>query len=260
MVPSESDLRNALRGDRPDAATGIDTDVVVRRIRARRVPKQVAFSTLTVLAVAGVVVLSVTTLPSLHRDGAATTDAVTSMQAPSAGDAAESSPEKVADPQTLPSSRCGQPTSAAPHSAVPHSAPLELSIEFPESAHADGTPVAGQVVLTNSGTTRVTGTTALEPVITVARAGITVWHSNPVLTSQAVLIDLAPGESYFYEAQVTPVECEAADDEDAQFRDGLLPLAPGRYELSAEIVFYPQGAEPSDGVIVGGPVAHIELR
>ena len=243
-MPSESELREAIRSSANITTTGIDSDAVVRRARARRVPKQLAFSSLSVLAIAGIATLGITTLPSLQPGpDVASESGVMAMVPETSEDAAASgSGAKQSAALQLSSNLCGMPTM----SAEPNSADLTLSTNFPELAPADGRSVIGTVVLTNSGTLRVRGSTALQPVVSVARNGITVWHSNSLLNSQAVLIDLDPGQSFSYDAQFTAVECESEDDEGEQFRDNLAPLTPGVYQISAELHFIPDAAVPSN--------------
>ncbi|MCC6270548.1 MAG: hypothetical protein IT190_04670 [Microbacteriaceae bacterium] len=256
-MDSESDLRDAFRLSANTATTGIDTEAVVRRARARRVPKQLAFSSVSVLAVVGIAALGITALPSLQpgKGGASDSEVMISMQEPSSGDAADSVAEKSFDSLAVPSNLCGMPTTIA----GPSPTGLSLTLDFPETAPADSHDVVGTVVLTNSGTAHLNGTTALEPVITVSRDGITVWHSNPVLDSQAVLIDLGPGESQSFYARFTPVECGPQDDEREQFRVDLATLDAGRYEISAAMVFVSDAAEPGDGILVGGATTLIDL-
>jgi hypothetical protein len=177
------------------------------------------------------------------------------MQEPSSDDAGGSSAEKFFDSRVASSNLCGMPT----HITGPSLTGLELILGFPETAPADGHDIAGTVILTNSGTAHLNGTTAIAPVITVSRDGITVWHSNQVQGSQAVLIDLGPGESQSFDARFTPVECEPEDDEREQFRDDLPRLEAGRYEISAVMVFVPDTAEPGDGILVGGAATLIDL-
>lgn len=256
-MSSESDLRKAFRESANAHATGIDTDAVVRRARARRAPKQFALVSVSALAVAGVVALGVATLPSLSlgESGASDSGVMTALQEPPNNDAAGGAAEKFSDSRVGASHLCGFPTSVT----GPNPAGLNLSVEFPESAAADSRSVSGSVVLTNSGTTAVSGTTALEPIVTVSRGGITVWHSNPIATTQDVVLDLDPGQSYAFDARFTPVECKQGDDAGEQFPDSLGPLSPGEYELSAEIVFSPTDAESGEGILVGGVAEPISI-
>ncbi len=257
-MSSESELREAMRSAAKGATTGIDADAVVRGARARRVPKQLAFSSVSVLAVVGVAALGITTLPSLlpGQTGASDSGSTTSMQVPESDHSGAGAEEKFYDSRLVSPHLCGMPVTAA----EPNIAGLLLSTDFPDVASADGRSIKGTVTLTNEGATHVTGLTALEPVVTVSRDGITLWHSNPILTSLVVQIDLAPGQSHTYSARVAPVECAPQDDERERFRDDLPALAAGDYELRAELVFVPDAAHPSEAILVGGEAELLQLR
>lgn len=257
-MSSESELREALRSSASIPTTGIDTARVVRTARARRMPKQLAFSSLSVLAIAGITTVGITTLPSLQPgpDVASESGVMATMAQSSAGSVADGADAKSLGAVQSSSNLCGMPTT----SVAPNSAGLALTLEFPDFAPADGRRLSGTVVLTNTGTLRVRGTTALQPIVSVSREGITVWHSNSSLNSHGVLIDLDPGQSFSYDAEFTPVECGPEDDEAEQFRDDLPPLGPGVYRVSAELAFIPDAALPGEGILIGGPVDSIELR
>lgn len=257
-MPSESELREAMRSSAGSPATGIDTDAVVRRARARRVPKQIAFSSLSVLAIAGIATLGISMLPSLHPGQGGDSSSSIAANAP------ESSQEAGADDSALKSfgandltqNLCGSPTATT----APSSAGLTLEVNFPDTSVANGQDVTGTVTLTNTGASSVHGTTVVSPSIVVSRDGITVWHSNGAMIAMAVDVDLEPGKSFTYDAHFTPVECGPEDDADGVFRDNLPALPAGHYVVSAEIVFVPRDANVGHNILVGGPAQIIELR
>lgn len=256
-MASESELRDALRSSAEITPTGIDTAEVVRKVRARRVPKQLAFTSVSVLAIAGLATLGIVTLPSLQLGLDVASESGVMATAPdSAADSSAGSTAKYFDAPQLGSNFCGTPT--APRES--NSAGLFLSVRFPDSAPVTASHVTGIVILTNSGTLRVRGTTALAPIISLAHNGATVWHSNTLLDSQGVRIDLKPGESFSYEATFSPVKCEPEDDVAEQFRSDLPPLTPGRYAINAELYFIPDAAIPGERLLISGPAATISLR
>lgn len=262
-MPSESELRDAIRSSADITTTGIDTDAVLRKVRARRVPKQLAFSSLSVLAVVGVAAIGITTIPSLLPGQNAGSDTAMMATAPESaqGDAAGDSQATFSDPHAASSNTCGMPTIYS----GPDSSGLVLVVNFPDSppadeALADEGEVRGTVSLTNSGSVPVSGTTALSPTITVSHDGITVWHSHGAIASVAVQVMLDPGQSYSYDAYFAPVKCGPEDEVDGQFRDSLPPLTAGVYEISAELLFVPDDAGAGESILVGGPPQDIMLR
>lgn len=270
-MTSESELRDAMRSSADTPTTRIDTEAVLRRVRARRIPKQIAFSSLSVLAIAGVATLGIVTLPSLQpgQNGASTAEMTASAPQSTQGDSSGGS-QKLFNARLTDGNLCGMPTQrperngestngATPQSATPQSAGLTLSVSFPTSAPDLGNDVKGRVTLTNSGTTRVSGMTGSVPAITVSRNGITVWHTNGPSITQVTPIALDPGQSHTFEAAFTPVECGAPDELD-QFRQNLPPLTHGIYEVSAQLLFISDSDVPGESVLVTGPPRTIELR
>lgn len=253
---TESELREALRSQAAPGA-GIDTQEVLRQARARRAPKRLAVSAVSALAVVGVLALGVTSLPALLPGQSGAADSAMLATAPesareAAGGASDSS---LTDSKLSSASLCGMPLA----STAPSSTGLMLAASFPASAPADGAEISGVVTLTNSGTTRVTGTTALAPVILVSRDGITVWHSHGVLASVVEQLDLAPGESFRYEAMFSAQQCEPQDEGDGQWRDDLPPLEPGEYQVSAQLTFVSANADAGESSVVASPPVVIEL-
>lgn len=270
-MSSESDFRDAIRSVAEAPTTGIDTDAVLRGARARRVPKQIMFSSLSVLAIAGIATLGINLIPSmLPGPNSASDSATMSMASEAARDNAQDAGSSNSYAPQLEHGRtqqnlCGSP----PVVAAPNSAGLELSVQFPETSPADGTDVVGTVLITNTGTTPVSGTTAVSPTVVVSRDGTIVWHSHGAMIMMAVEVNLKPGESHSYGAHFTAVECSPQDDEDGMFRENLPALRPGTYDVMAHIVFVPdaRGGGSSDGggseggsILVGGPSQRVELR
>lgn len=256
-MSSESKLRETMHSSAHNSAVGIDIDDVVRRARARRVPKQVAFSSLSVLAIAGIATFGISYLPSLQPGQGASDSSVMatmpeSLQDSGGADASSKTTEARERTQNL----CGSPTVNTP----PNSAGLTLSVSFPDSSRDRGEDIAGTVTLTNTGTSSVSGTTAISPTLFVSRDGITVWHSHGAMVSIVAEIALAPGQSFTYDAFFTPVECGEQDDVDGEFRDNLPALTAGSYDVTAEIVFVPNNSDAGGSFVVGGPAHTIELR
>lgn len=229
----------------------IDARAVIRRSRARRLPRQLAAGSIGVLAVVGIGVLGVQTIAPpqqstvmMEQDGAEDT-----FVAP---EAAKRAP---ANRLNLCEALVAEP--------APSAYGLQLDVAFPESAPAVGAPVAGAVRLTNTSGERVTGTTVGSPAITVSQHGIVLWHSNGAVDAVAMVVDLEPGQSVELAASFTPVRCAVEDDAAEAFRVDLPPLAPGAYELSAAIDFAPDPSmAPATPYLdlVTGPRARVVLQ
>lgn len=252
-MPTEDDLRAALRGAEAPAPA-LDARRVVARARARRAPVQVGGALLGAMALTGIGVITVQTLPT-------SAPSVESAMVADGGAAdTDSSASSTEDAKRAPAERlnlCGAPA-AEP---VPSASGLELTVEFPAAAATGTTPIEGIVRLTNTSAERVTGTTAAVPAITLARDGVTVWHSNGPMILSLTTVDLAPGESLEYRTSIVPVECGPEDEAEA-FRADLPALAPGDYTLSAAIDFSPD-TPPADAPaladLVMGPTSSIRL-
>ncbi len=254
-MPTEAELRAWLReGDLGASAPEADAGSVIRRSRRRRLPRQLAAGGTLTLAIAGIGVAGVTGLRSMPM-GASVSDA-TAESAPEAfsgedaGDSADGGAIHAAPASKL--NPCG--------GSIADTAPsigLVLETRFAPSAPADGQSVDGTVTLTNTGTERITGTTAATPAITLSQDGEVLWHSNGPMIMMVVEVDLAPGESLEYPASFTAVQCGVQDELSDSFRDDLPALDEGSYEISAAIDFL--AADGSPLPTVTGPLAPITL-
>ncbi|HEV7956889.1 MAG TPA: hypothetical protein VGP10_07000 [Marisediminicola sp.] len=258
-MPTEAELRDWLHGERAAVTRETDMVAVIRRSRRRRLPKRVAAGGALTLAIAGLGVAGVTVLDTTAPGGA-------SMSA--AHSTSESAPEKARggiQPQSGTTGGGSQPEPASKLNACggelavapPSRYGLVLSTAFPPTAPAGSKTLDGRVVLTNTGSERVTGTTVATPTITVSKDGVVQWHSNGLMIQLAAQVDLAPGESIEYPATLSPVLCSEQDDPAGPFRDDLPPLEPGQYQISAAITLTPGDAGAID--LVTGPVVDLNL-
>lgn len=254
---TESELRDELRRTRPGTTSRIDPDAVIRKAKARRAPRQIAFGSVAVLAVAGFAILGTSTLPSFISMSTGTADSAGVAGPESAmSELKDDHFNGLYDARRALTGRCGETSSAL----APTPLGLQLMAAFPSSIPADGESVAGTVTLTNTGSSHVRGSTSSEPVLILSRNGVTVWHSNGPLPSEPHAVDLAPGDSISYPASFTPVECSAEDEVGDRFRDNLPALEPGEVELTAAIWFVPEGADTAAGAAISGPPQTITLR
>lgn len=231
----------ALLSQAPLSLGTIDTALVIRRSRRRRLPRQVGIGSAMTLAVAGIGIAGATgiRLPS--------PSSFTMTSASDSGPTSESDSGGLAEqPEHFEELWAASGSSLAPVEKLnPCAAPvaqvestaagLSLVPQFPMTAEATGTPVSGTVTLQNAGPDHIIGTTAASPSMTLSRDGVTVWHSNGPMIMLAVEVDLAPGESMSYPASVTPVLCTEQDETTESFREGLPALPAGTYSLAAAI-------------------------
>lgn len=259
-MPTESELRNALRAAPDAAATGadpIDAASVIRRARAHRRPKQVLLGSATLLAVVGIGYAGVTAIPWPQTVTMSASDSAALPEAAfgdSTAGGTHPTPPTDGRVSAALSNQCGMPLIEP---GVSESG-LVLTTDFPERGPANGLPVEGEVTLTNTGSTRVTGTTGAQPTIVISRDGVTVWHSNGAMRSIGIPIDLAPGESMDYPATFTPVECTEGDESTLSFPSDLPPLSTGVYQVSA-LIDITTGASGESSELVGGPTQDVAL-
>jgi len=265
---SESDLRAMLRAEHNDHSAQnvhaaqnvhgatIDLAAVTRRSARRHHGQQIAVGSLSTLAVVGIVTagaLSIRNMPrtqtmSSGSDSSATSHSTTPAQPPTAGKRA--SAERI--------NRCGAPLAQV----APDASGLVFSVDFPATASATAARITGQVTMTNTGTERLTGSTAASPAITLSQDGTVLWHSNGPTVMMVTMIDLAPGASTTYAASFTPVRCTEEDEQAESFRADLPSVGPGRYGVSAAIDFSRTDAAGTfvSTDLITGPVAPITLQ
>jgi hypothetical protein len=238
-----------------DRLSRIDVDAVLRRARARRRPRVIAAVSGGVLAVAAIAAPVVAV--SLPHSAAMTAGSAAS--APDTSPGGESAPgtrSLTASPAEA-LQRCGAPL-AQPEPAV--SGLVATVSPLTATVGERGVPV--EVTLTNTGTTRVTGSAAATAAIALSRGdGTVIWHTSGPTPLVAVTVDLAPGASLRLGATLQPVVCTASD-ETAAATGGALPrdlpdAAPGDYRISAAIAFMPDGGTAA---VVTGPTAPLTIR
>ncbi|TXN31377.1 hypothetical protein [Lacisediminihabitans profunda] len=253
-MSTESDLKNLFACAAATPARGIDTATVIRRSSRRRLGQQLALGSATTLAVAGIGVASVAGLravfqpPSTMSAGSGASDSgATAPEIATGAPGIQRAPAEKLNP-------CGRELAQV----APNPAGLVLTADFP-AASASAESVPGTVTLTNTGSTRVRGTTAASPAITLSRDGITLWHSNGPMIAMAAVVDLEPGASMSYRATLVPVTCGIEDDSAGSFRTDLPHVAPGVYQVSAAIDLVTEG-DPVTTDLVTGPLSSLRLK
>lgn len=251
-MPTEDELRAMLRSS--DAPHSLDAARIIAKSRARRIPRQVAAGAVGVLAVAGIGVLAV---PSFIQPPQSATISDQALIAEGGAGDSELNELKRAPAELL--NPCGAPVA----DTVPSATGLELTVDFPAAVAAGTAAVDGVVRMTNTSDSRVSGTTAAVPALTLAEDGITVWRSNGPMILSLVVVDLEPGESLEYPASVELVRCDATDEGPDGFRSDLPALAAGTYEVSAAIdltLDEPSADAPALAELVTGPRESIVLE
>ena len=229
-MATEPNIREIFRSSTPTLPT-IDTDAVIRRSKARRLPAQVGIGGAFTLAIGG---LGVAGLQGLGGSSGASDSAVTMVEQGPAdsgdvkgmieGDAPANSIKRApADRINL----CGAPLAEV----APSATGLVLTVDFPDAA-VGAASVAGTVTLTNTGSETVVGYTSPTPAITLSQAGIVLWHSNGPTIMSIQDVTLAPGESLQLAASFSPVVCSVDDDTAEAFPDDLPAVPAGEYQLS----------------------------
>lgn len=254
-MPTEADLREVLR-DEPHEPGALDASRIIRRARARRLPKQLAAGIGGGLAAVALIVPVAIGLGTgtLGGAGSAADTAGGQEAAPTEADAG-AAPPASASLSAAPAQQLNSCAAPLVHPA-PDPSGLVLTVA-PLEATADAV-LEVDVTLTNTGADRVSGTTGGAPVLTLSRDGIVLWHSNGPTTMNVVPVDLEPAQSLSYTATLVPLRCDAADEGADGFRSELPELGPGDYEVSAAIDLVPLDGGRSR--LVSGPAAALVLR
>jgi hypothetical protein len=263
-MPTESEFRDLLRASAAGstgASSRLDAASVIRRVRRRRLPQQLAVGGLGTLAIAGIGVGGVSAIQSFQPGSTTAGSAALPGQSDGEGGFSSDGPSTDQGIKRAPADRinlCGGSVAEV----APAASGLVLTPNFPASAIADGRPVTGTVTLTNTGTEAIRGTTGASPAITVSAGGTVLWHSNGPVIMMAAVVDLAPGASMNYQASFTPVRCETADDLATGFPADLPALPAGDYRISAAIDLSREasGTGASSSELVAGPAQTVTLR
>lgn len=248
-MPTEPTLRHLFDAPQPTAA--IDVQSIVRRSRAKRLPKMLGAASIGALAIGGMVVggLQLNSGVSPASDAAGSTAEGPALELDAGASTLDSDEIKRAPAEKI--NLCTG-TVAEP---VQSMSGLMLSVSFADAAVGAST-VDGTVTMTNAGTETVAGYTAATPAITLSQNGVVIWHSNGPMIEIAREVALAPGESLEYAASFTPVVCGIDDDRAESFRANL-PAAPaGEYQLSAAIDLMGE----FDADLVTGPAQTVTLH
>jgi hypothetical protein len=239
-MADESELRSMLQREAAGAGTPeLDPGRLVRRSRARRLPRQLAAGGALTLAVLGLGAGAVTGIrllapaPETSSAGGsaesadeppAQDDAVDTLGDDSAGDAAGGGASELAPAYKI--NGCGGMLAAA---SDPELTGIAVEVDFPAEARA-GQAVTGSVELTNTGEEPLSGQLDAVAATTLADDGLVLWHTPRV--EESVPLELAPGESTTLTAAFEPLVCAPEDEGLQDFRPDLPRVEPGVYEVS----------------------------
>jgi hypothetical protein len=253
-MSNEPNLHSLFRDALPPNQLPIDVANVIRRSRARRLPRQIGAGGIFTLAIGavgfggiqGILGLQGSTASSDSAGGPAANPLVEGPGTPgsvSGGGIRPAPAERI--------NLCGEALTAV----APSESGLVLTTSFPDAA-VGSSSVEGTVTMSNSGVNTLTGYTASAPAVTLSQNGVVLWHSNGPAIMLAREVTLAPGESIAYTASFTPVVCSVEDDEGESFRENLPPAPAGQYQVSAAIDFNADGRAD----LVTGPPSTVTLQ
>ena len=273
-MATDPTIRNLFGSTDESPKSTLDVNSIIRRSRARRLPRQLAAGSVFTLAIGGLAVASVQGIGALSTPTATTAGSSAAVEET----ARDSGPASGAESNGLSSNEeysattgdvlattdaskrapaekinlCGGPLA----DVAPSESGLVLTVNF-DDAKASADRIEGTVTLTNTGDATVSGTTGTTPAITLSQGGIVLWHTNGPSTMMARDVSLAPGESIDYDAAFSPVVCGVEDDSaELGFRADLPSVGAGEYQLSAAMDLLGD----TDADLITGPLATVTLR
>ncbi len=235
-MPTESELRDLLHdGSGPNRQ--LDAARIIRRARARRLPKQLAAGAGGVLAVAALAIPvamggSFGGLSPAADGGSAGGDSAVMMDEPDEG-ALESATRGTA---------AGLVCGGAPASYAAHPDGLQLTITNPYGAGAPSTQI--DLELRNEGESDVAGTMPATVAVALVRDGVIV-ALNEVDAAERVDVELAPRETMLLRAELPLTACDSGDGGASR------PVPAGEYRVVAVAGF--ETAEGASGPVVAWP-------
>jgi hypothetical protein len=231
-MPVDPGLHEFLRSATEDAPTVIDTAAVIRRSKAKRLPRQIGLATAYVAVAAGIfagAMFGLTHIPfstSGGSESAATRGQHDVAPTPATGDSAGKGALAAWFPV------CG----TAPKVSAAAAGRLAATVTFPDAASGSHR-VLGTVTVTNTGSTTIRGTSDYSPIMSLLRSGNVVWHSNPSSVDPSQAFSLAPGQFMTFTASFSALRCTAQNEssDGGPLASTLPALAAGSYDLIAQI-------------------------
>ena len=244
-MADESELRSMLRREADGGpAPELDTSRLVRRSRARRLPRQLAVGGALSLAIVGLGVGTVSGVRlfnppaevSSAGGGSDTTDEEvgTLSEGPqteseesdsgSSGDSSAGGGIQLAPAYKI--HGCGGMLGVVPADGLTG---VSVAVDFPAQATTSGT-VRGTVEITNDTGEPLTGVMSDVAATTLSQDGVVLWHTPRL--DRTLPVDLDPGESTTLDASFEPRVCSPEDEGLEDFRPGLPAVEAGSYDVS----------------------------
>lgn len=240
-MADESDLRRMLEREAAGiSAPELDPSRLVRRSRARRLPRQLAAGGALTLAVVGLGVGTVSGVRLLNPSAEVTSAGGGAESADEGSTLSEEEPSIESDGgagedaagggiQLAPAYKinlCGGTLGIPPEGGITG---VSVEVEFPEKASVSG-PVRGSVEITNDSGEPIRGVMSDVAATTLSQDGVVLWHTPRM--DRTLPVDLAPGESTTLEASFEARVCSVEDDGQEDFRADLPAVDPGAYDVS----------------------------
>jgi hypothetical protein len=246
-MADESELRRMLEREASDAPSPeLDAGRLVRRSKARRLPRQLAAGGAVTLVVVGLGVGAVTGVRLLNppaevtaadsggqsTDEAAPEEEAGTLSEPDGSDSGGAAEDGAAGGgiELAPAYKinaCEAPLSAPPADGLTS---VTAEVDFPDTADASGT-VRGSVEIVNNTGMPLRGVMSDVAATTLSQDGVVLWHTPRL--ERTLPVDLEPGESATLAASFEPSVCSVEDDGREDFPADLPPAGPGAYDVSA---------------------------
>jgi hypothetical protein len=242
-MADESELRSMLQREAAAAGTPeLDPSRLVRRSKARRLPRQVAAGSALAVAVLGLGIGTASGIRMLNPpaemssagggseatdEGASTLseeEALPESSGGEGGDAAGGGGIELAPAYKI--NACGGMLGTVPEDGLTG---VSVEVAFPEAADVSGT-VRGSVEITNDTGEPLRGAMSELAATTLSQDGLVLWHTPRV--DRTLRVDLDPGESTTLSASFEPLVCSVEDEGRQDFPPDLPPVDPGQYEVS----------------------------
>jgi hypothetical protein len=248
---SDDDLRRAL-ADAPAPGT-LDMGVVIRRTRHRR-----RLATATTTGVAALAVVAIVGIGATAMDWMPQSSSDSTVAADSARDGAESnsesepfSTEAEGSTLTAPALQCGLPL----NDLGPGGSDITITTSFEPRAGGGTAILEGVVTLLNAGDSDIHAEVLGQPIVALARDGVTVSRTEGEPGTGTIAVTLAPGESLDIDATLAAVACATGVISGSPAGS---PLTAGDYDVAAAVLVSQDGAEAIEIVGSGGQPITLE--
>jgi hypothetical protein len=250
---SDDELRRAL-ADAPAPGT-LDAGEVIRRARHRRRLSTVATTGVAALAVVAIVGIGATALDWMPRPSSDSTVAADSARDGEEAGSMEEQFSAEADGSTLTAPASPHPCGLPPSAPGPGDSDLALTASFEPRAGGGTAILEGVVTLLNAGDSDIYAEVLGQPIVALARDGVTVSRTEGEPGTGTIAVTLAPGESLDIDATLAAVACATGVTSGSPAGS---PLTAGDYDIAAAVLVSQDGAEAIEIVGSGGQPVTLE--